>query len=326
MSLEIELVRWLLLVAAAIALILAIATALAAGPVNEPRLLPDDMGSFAKPMTPGAVQPYFPETPPGRQLPPAEAAARLRSIFDDHRAGRALDAISGWEDLGLAEETAHWRQIAMGAAYLQLSDLQQAALHLEAARQRVPDHAVVAYFTGLLRLEQAAAAVRVPDGLPRRDLLVAYTPLEDKAMYQMAAIQELQMAIVRFADVRLDERLIDIDPLVEDATIAPTAGELLAAVGADNLVGKAHHLVFGVQLVRGELGEAEFHLDRAADSGIAVLYGYRDLAERYLGIGRNSAALRVLNKDLVRNHPWVEPVGKWLWQAVQSHGDAAWVW
>jgi hypothetical protein len=58
MNAEVEFVRWTLLVAAAVALTLAIATALAAAdPMQEPNLLPDDTGVVAKPMMAAPLRP-----------------------------------------------------------------------------------------------------------------------------------------------------------------------------------------------------------------------------------------------------------------------------
>ena len=180
------------------------------------------------------------------------------------------------EKLAYPPQQPNWRKIAIGAAYLQAGDHDRAALHLEAARQFAPENAIAAYFTGLLRLEQATNVSRALDGMPKRDHLVSYTPGEDKALYQMLAIGELEAAIVRASEVRLDERLIFIDSWIEDSMIVPTVGDLVAALGADNFVGKAHHVLFGLQLKRADLVVAEFHLDQAAATGIAVLYGYRD--------------------------------------------------
>jgi hypothetical protein len=320
-----ELLHWLLVIATAMALTLLVAKALSsADPMREPRLLPDDMSQFAKPMAPEIVKPFFPESPPVRQLPPAEAAARVWMILENHRFGRALEAIDEWNHVGLPQETAHWREIAIGAAYLKIGDLDRAAFHLDTAQQWMPGHPIAHYFTGLLRLEQAAATVRVPDGLRRGDLLVSYTPSEDRAVYRMMAIGELESAIARAHEVRLDERLIRRDPRVDEELLAPTAGDLITALGADNFVGKAHNTLFGLRLDEGELAVAEYHLARAVETGITPLYGYRDLAKAYLLAGEQTAANRVGVKDLELNCPgagrfiqWMfradKPIESWLW-------------
>jgi tetratricopeptide (TPR) repeat protein len=281
----------------------------------------------AKPLLPATVRPFFPEDPPVRQLPPAEAVARLWMVLDSHRVGCVADALAGWRQIRLPNEAEHWREVAIGAAYLRVGDLERAEIHLNAARQLAPDHAIVAYFMGLLRLEQAATIGRVPDGpRSRQQWLVAYSPTEDKAQYQMLAMAELRKAIARAGDIRLDELLLATDPEIEEELSVPQAGDLIAALGADNFVGKAHHLLFGLYLDQAELANAEFHLDRAAATGIAVLYGYQDLAEAYLDQGRNADAVRLAGKDLQVKHPWVRPLCERLTALASDTAKAVWVW
>jgi tetratricopeptide (TPR) repeat protein len=283
------------------------------------------MNKIARPMPVEPARPFFPEARPARNFPPAEAAARLWMILEDHRAGRALAALEGWEQLRLPNETAHWRELAMGAACLQTGDLRQAFAHLETAQQLAPQHhPVVAYYIGLLRLEQAAADARVPDGMNRRqDRLVAYTPMEDKAVYEMLALGELRRATTQ---VQLDERLMGPDMAIEEVIVVPRVGDLLTALGADNFAGKAHHLLFGLQLNRGELIEAELNLDMAAATGVATLHGYRDLAETYLAMDREADALRAAKKDLRNNHPWVGQLCEQLAEITHAATKEMWVW
>ena len=328
MTAEVELVRWLLLVAAAVALVLAIATALAAAnPMKEPNLLPDDMGIIAKPMTPAAARPFFPEDPPGRRLPPAEAAARLWMTLDSHRAGCIAEALAGWRQIRLPEETAHWREVAIGAAYLRVGDQEHAAVHLGKARELAPDHTVVAYFMGLLRLEQAATTERLPD-VPkgRQEWLVTYSPAEDNEEYEILAMIELRQAIAGARDIRLDEQLLANDQEIEEVVNMPRVADLLAALGADNFAGKAHNMLFGLLLERGELADAEFHLDRATDTGLAALYGYQDLATAYLDQGRRPDALRVAAKDLQVNHPWLRRLCERIAEMTPDTAKAICVW
>jgi len=148
--------------------------------------------------------------------------------------------------------------------------------------------------------------------------------MEDKALYEALAIVELQLAIMHSVNVRLDERLVAVDPRKE-AIMVPTAGDLVSALGADNFAGKAHHLLFGLLLDRSEPAAAEFHLDQAAASGIAVLYGYRDLTDSYLQAGRHWDAIRVCKKDVQFNHPWVGQISQWL-QNMPERASGGWVW
>src|SRR5262249_7308705 len=157
----------------------------------------------------------------------------------------------------------------------------------------------VAYFTGLLRMEQAAGVGRVPDRLHRGQLLlVVHEPAAEKGYYQLLAIAELQQAIAGAGEIIRDELLLNADRQIEESVVVPRVGDLLLAVGADNFVGQAHHLLFGLHLDRSELNTAEEHLDRAVATGIRVLYGYHDLAAAYLDEGRNSDAIRAAGKDV----------------------------
>ena len=189
----------------------------------------------------------------------------------------------------------------------------------------VPHHPVVAYFMGIVHLEQAAVADRIPHRANDANVrLVAFGPMEDKAMYEMLAMNELRHAIARATDVRLDERLLETDVLMEETVDAPQVRDLLASLGADNFVGKAHHLLFALHLERGELVEAELNLDAAAATGLATLYGYQDLAETYLQTNRQVDAIRVLNKDLEANHAGVLRAYEWIAQMMKT--NVAWVW
>jgi hypothetical protein len=328
MSAEVELIRWMLLFAAAVALALAIATALAAAdPMSEPKLLPENIRALAKPMPAEIEQPFFPEQPPVRKLPPAEAAARLWTILDNHRAGRTQEALTEWNHVGLPDETAHWREIAIGAAYLRVSDLERAEMHLDTARQLAPDHAIVAYFTGLLRLAQGDAAGRVPDTTKNNhEWFVAYAPVNDKVFYQLLAIGELRLAIARAGEVPLDEWLIAADDRMDEEFVSPTAGDLLAALDASDFAGKAHRELFRLQLSRGELADAEFHIGRAAAAGMATLAMHQELAEMCLAQGQDADAIRVAANAVRTTCPWGGALCQRLNAITLNTARATWVW
>lgn len=325
-SLEAELVRWLVVIALALAMCLILASVVAAGePMLEPQRLPDDMGAVAKPL-PESVFPFYPEDAAGRVVPPAEAAARLWSILDHHRHQRCTEALLGWEQLRLPDETAHWREIAIGAAYLRAGNLEEARLHLEFVRNLWPRHPVAAYYLGLLRLEQADAAERVPDVPRTRNMLVAYRPLETRAFYESLAIKELHEALEQAQEIQLDQPLVATAPQLEESVVVPRASDLLAALGAGNYVGKAHHVLFGLHLGRRQLVTAEYHLDRAAETGLAVLYGYQDLATAWTEEGYHAAAVRAAAKDLQVNHPWLPALAKRFGELTRQAAPTIWVW
>lgn len=326
-QLEVEFVRWLLLAITAVALALIAARLAAADPTMPPRLLPPEIAKIAKPIAAvDPAPPFFPEAMPAREFPPAEAAARLWRILELQRMGHTAAALAGWEQLRLPAETAHWRELAMGAAMLKLGDVKQAHQHLEAARQYAPANPLVAYEMGILRLEQRAAVGRVPELFDRNLRLVGFTPTEDRAVFEMLAIRELEDAILRAALVRPDERLLGTDINREEAYIVPCVGDLVTALGADNFVGKAHNLLFGVHLDRGELLAAELDLDAAVATGIAPLYGYQDLAEAYVNAEQPQMLTRLMQKDLDATTPWLRPACDRLIRWTREATADPWLW
>ncbi len=328
MDLEVELVRWMILVLAALALVLAAATLAAAEAGMPPRALTGDMAKIAKPILGvDPAPPFFPEAPPAREFPPAEAANRLWRILELQRTGRTAQALAGWEQLRLPAEAAQWRELAMGAALMRLGDLKGAHQRLELARQYDPANPLVAYEVGILRLEQRAAAGRVPEPMLRNQRLVAFTPQEDRAVYEMLAIRELNGAIERADLVRPGQRLLTTDIGMEETVVVPRVTDLLLTLGAENFAGKAHHLLFGVYLDRGELLEAEVNLDAAVLTGIAPLYGYQDLAEAYVTADQPQMLVRLMGKDLDATEPWLRPACERLIQRTrEAMTPGPWVW
>jgi len=152
------------------------------------------------------------------------------------------------------------------------------------------------------------------------------TPMEDKAVYEMLALGELRRATANAAQVAMEERLLATDMAVEEVIVLPRVGDLLAALGAENFAGKAHLVLFGMHLDRGELIEAELNLDMAAATGLPTLYGYRDLAETYLAMGRDADGLRAVKKDLHVKHPWVGQAWERLVEVTHDATKAIWVW
>jgi len=334
LTLEMEVVKWLLLVAFAIIVALALATALAAAepmldPMGEPARLPADVQLLARPMDAPPAKAIFPEDEFAYDLPPAALAARVWTILETQRAGLARQALAGWREIRLPGDADAWREVAMAAGNLTCGKLDRAAMHLDNARQYDNAQAVVAYYTGILRLEQAAAAARVPDeatdGMLR---MVAYDPMPGtlgQTVLRVLARRQLEMAIARAAEVRLDERLVMAEPGLEEEFVVPRVGDLLVALEANNFAGKAHHLLFAMELDRGQLRQAEEHLDQAVATGIAPLFGYGDLAEAYLALEQPADALRATQKDMAANYPLLWEAGREMKATLERMWDG-WDW
>jgi hypothetical protein len=319
LALEMEFVKWFLLITFATIMALALATALAAGDRDQPAVmppgqLPADMARLAKPLQDAPVRPYFPEDEPVIELPPHALAARVWIILEMQRAGLTAEALAAWREIRLPGQAEAWREVAMAAANLTLGRLERAGMNLDRAREYEHAQAVVAYYTGILRLEQATAAARVPDGLdPGHLRMVAYDPVQGpvgRVVLRALARKQLELAIGRANEILLDERLVTGPPGMEETVLAPCVGDLLVALEANNFVGKAHHLLFGLDLDRGDLRQAEEHLDLAVATGIAPLYGYADLAETYTAQEQPADAVRAAGKDIAVNHPVLREAGR----------------
>jgi tetratricopeptide (TPR) repeat protein len=271
-------------------------------------------------------QPFFPEAPPAREIPPAEAAARLWMVLEHQRAGRVAEALAGWEPLMLAEDAAHWREIGMAAAHLQAGDYRRADVYLEEARQLAPANPVLAYYMGILHLEQAAAVGRdAPDERCRRG---SWSPLSLRRngartrCWRCRSLPKPQCVPVKWRSIN---RCSKSTPCSKKRVV-PRVGDLLVALEADNFVGKAHHLLYALHLDRRELIQAELNLDMAGATGLATLYGYQDLADAYLADERYVDAKRALRKDLQANHGWVGRAYDRLAVTAYDAARNVWVW
>lgn len=333
-ALEVDLVKWLLLITFAIIAALALVTALAAAepmidPMAEPARLPADVEQLARPMAVPGPKAYFPEDEFVLDLPPAALAARVWALMETQRAGLARQALAGWREIRLPGDAEAWREVAMAAANMTCGNFDRAAMHLDNARTYENAQAVVAYYTGVLRLEQAAAAARVPDaGADGVLRMVAYDPMQGtlgQTVLRVLARRQLEMAIARACEIRLDERLVMAEPGLEEEFVVPRVGDLLVALDANNFVGQAHHLLFALELDRGQLNQAEDHLDQAVATGIAPLFGYADLAEAYQALDQPVDALRATQKDLAANYPLLWEAGRDMKATLERIWEG-WVW
>ena len=328
LSVETEFIHWILLIIAAIAILLAIATALAADPMSGRPMLPPATGQSTAPMSSDRLErPFFPEDPPQSDRAAFETAGNLWMILEHQRAGCTADALAAWEQTRLPSRTAVWREIGMAAAYLQADDLPQALGRLELAEGLAPHHPVVAYLRGKVWFELANRSGDMKEERPpdeAREPAPPQTSMVRRAVYELMAIADLQEAIERADVIDPAEPLVMIGVVNGQTNSAPRVGELLAALGEDRFVGQAHSLLFRLHLGRHELTEAEQQLDEAAAAGVAALDGHRHLATAMLEAGEQTAAVRVLGKDVRLHYPWIHQGCQQLWK--WTEGTEPWLW
>jgi tetratricopeptide (TPR) repeat protein len=307
---EHELMKWMMLLALAGALTLAFATGIAGAselrpPMSEPALLPSEVAEWALPM--GVEE----EKPP---VADEDVSLKVWRAIDAQHHDKFDEAIMLWSAVQLPCDAEVWKHVALGQAYLANGEVEEANAALAMARKLEPKNAVVHYFLGVLRLQQAWMADEWNDAeRPRSTILVAHTPDDvvpnTRSMYQLAATMELEDAI-KFAP-----RLHSYKSLVPDdwptaAAMAPMVHDLLLATRADNFAAKAHNMLGDLYLQRGSLEQAEQHMDEAVAGGVSVVYGYTELAEAYENGGRHSDAMRAYMKAAQEEPGKITPLRK----------------
>jgi tetratricopeptide (TPR) repeat protein len=276
-----------------------------------PNLLPPDMEQLAQRLE--AKVEGQDEAPLADEL--AQWNQQLWDVLELHRQGQVEEVIGAWSETPLPCESEVWRYVSLAAAYLQSGELDSAVDMLSAAEMMEPENAVVHYFTGILRLQQATEAREwwEPPHLPAT--LVSWTPLRiapnTPSMYQLAAIAELEKTLELAPYLQRDQMLIAPEWGDMESQAIPRlpaiVDDVLRAIGADNFEGKAHNMLGELSLQRDWLAKAEFHMDAAAQSGLSIVYGYEDLADRYEAEGQYLDAFRACLKQAAHGGEVVEP-------------------
>ena len=321
MHVEVELMKWAVIILWAIALAAIMLVRTAGGdelkPAQEPGRLPADMGSIAKALAQPAVTPYFPENPPQAIVVDPCLTDELWGLVRQHEEGKVAAAMAGWKEIALPAKGEVWRHIAFGIGELQLGNLERADYEFDVARDYGPRHPLVAYYRGILRMEQAReqglrdaekiAVIRLV--VYRNDEVVPAT----RGMYQLAAMVEFKDALARAEELNLAEPLV-----AEAGEEGPTVGDFLNAVGAVNYVGQTHNMLAVLYLDRGLLTDAEEQFDAAAATGIEIPFGYRDLGQAFEEVGENGDAVRAYLKAMTHHGAgWVRP-GMKVWENLQK--------
>lgn len=306
---EWELVKWTILMAVAAALALGVLTSVAGAAdlkkvAREPLPLPSEIADIAAPMGEPQID---------KPLATTDLAMQVWQALELQHSEMYDEAIAAWQAIDLSCETTVWKQVALGQAYLATGEIDSAAEVLRDAKSVQPDNPVVHYFLGLLRLEQAYVANEWLEAEgPAGTTFVAYKPTDvapnTKSMYQLAAMKELEEAIKLAPDIWADEPLAPTDWPTQ-AALAPTVGDLLLAMRANNFEAKAHNMLSYLYLERGELETAEGHMDSAAAGGLKVI-GYSDLGEQYAEAGQHADAARAYVKAMQHSPNKVEPARK----------------
>lgn len=226
-----------------------------------------------------------------------------------------------WSQVQLPCETEVWKHVALGQAYLATGEVGEAAEALHLARSLEPENAVVHYFFGVLRLEQAYLSSDWYDAIePGRTRLIAYLPPQaaphTKSIYKLQAITELEAALERADTLSPDTALVPVEWPTQ-AVMPPTVHDLLLAVRANNFVPKTHNMLGSLYVERGALEQAERHMDAAVSGGLHVLDGYSALGRQFDELGRHGDALRAYLKA-AQQEPEKMPALRSAWESLKK--------
>lgn len=312
---QFELVKWIAIVILAVALAALFLAITTANPGDRLQALPPEVETWAEPMPPEAALPEpVPMFPQQVEPPAAPDLLKINAwkAINHHRLGQVPDALQAWEKAPLPGELDLYRQVAMAAAWIEFGDLEKAAGALENARTFDANHPIIHYFTGLLRLEQAATALEWEDAVgPKKTMLVSYRAVpfdvvpNSRSMYRMIAGIELEAAINNADRVEMGLWLVPtFEPTAWERgmVLSPTVYDLLDALGAATFEGDAHHILAHLNLENGNADRAEHHLDQARELTVPIIFGYKDLGDLYTGQERFWDAGRAYLKAVETGH------------------------
>ena len=239
-------------------------------------------------------------------------------ILESYEEGELEPALESWNFAELTSEAEVWRQIGITAAHLGSGQIDEAEATLVKARDLEPDNAVMHFYSGIVHMARAREARSWNEwydfGDPPRTEWVAYrgsADLDLQLKHERAAMEALRLAVRTAGSVDLHQPLVptwgEIREISEDTisggptlVVRPRVGDLLAAIGIDNLEGMAHLAMSSLYTDQGALGEAEFQVDQAAKLGADVEGCYSYLADRYSERGQNAEATRAYLKAMAR--------------------------
>jgi tetratricopeptide (TPR) repeat protein len=236
-------------------------------------------------------------------------------VLESHEEGELERTLESWTFAELIPEAEVWRQIGITAAHLGCGQIDEAERALVKARDLAPDNAVMHFYTGIVQMTRARHARAWDEwydfGDPPRTEWVAYrgsADLDLQLRLERAAMDALRLAIRTAGSVDLHQPLVpDWGEMSEDTisggpslVVRPRVGDLLAAIGIDNLEGMAHLAMSSLYTDQGAFGEAEFQIDQAAKLGADVEGCYSYLADRYSERGQYADATRAYLKAMAR--------------------------
>ena len=316
---EHELIKWLMILALASALVLVYAARSASDDVvKSGRSLRSGIQRWAVPNDLRQDPLAFEYNQGGDWGNPAERfelTVKLRQIVNDHRMNNHEQAMLSWQDLRLPLEAEVWRAVAMAASYMRTGDDWAARPYLKDADAVANDNAVISFLKAELIWRE------IQQEREEFGLMAGYTSTGNQLDQQ-----KIRLAIDVYHKVLTQVTHVDtLAPIVpkhwgvrengsaETPVYPPTVGELLHVLRLSDYVAITHSRLGVLYERTGELENSETQLDKAAELGMDVSSQYLSLARSLKLIGKNAAAHRVFKKALeVRKGRSIYTTPRWL--------------
>ena len=270
-SLEFTLLKWLILVTLALALVL-IATQTTAADTSVP----------STPWTSEVSEASEEEIPTPRIV---------WGILEDHQQGFHERAIDGWNQLLVDENSECWRVIAIGSAHEQLGRIEEAAKVLRRLSEDSPAAAVREHLLGVIALMRICLDERQPTTSDLSNY--EFSELPTHSDFQDSALLHFEQAIAEAA--RLDRDALLCPPTtrlcaLDKGTIfpnrmlpprQPTVGDLLTTLQLDDYVVTSHLARTHVFISQTSLRLAEVELDAACQLDPSAAALFKQLGDEY---------------------------------------------
>lgn len=289
-----ELMKWLILTLLALALVLMLSQFADGQPVEAQSAI-----TGRTTLVPALLRSESPATSIEARSSNVPTARRIWEILQLHEDQSFERAIDGWQGLSLFTCDEPWRAVAVGNAYLQLGDLDNALCVLHESTGQV--NAVTHHLRGVVHWLKSRVATRSGK---------LYLAEE----YQDHARMEFGKALVLASQVRMEDPLglvvtkfIATRTFGSGETILPRklspptnlrVRDLLETLSLDDFVAKSHIGLAKVGLEVGKLAEVESHLDDAAKAGRDISDLYMVLGNAYEADGQSMAATRAFMKAM----------------------------
>ena len=228
-------------------------------------------------------------------------------VLESHMAADHELAVVQWQLLSVDDDVEVWRSVAMGAAQIQLGELDNAALTLSA--HECEDNPVISHLVGVIDRLRAGIALQEGSTEEAADLLHSARQHFGEATRGATKVKKDQPLCATATRFIARGRFETIFPERLLSPRTPTVGDLLAALKLDNFEFKSYVGLAEINISQDLLKDAEFNLDAAVETKVGDVGGlYSTLAKAYEKAGDNVGAARAYLKSTAHGKSKTPPL------------------